>query len=104
MNLIEVIRQLTPERMMIDAALRALAEVSDGSSGLPKRRGRPAGNKNHRSRLAQSVSSKKKKSTMLLAARQLVSEAQKKRWADQKRAAKRGKGGATKSQGQTVYS
>jgi hypothetical protein len=70
MNLTEVIQQLTQERMKIDAALRALGEVS----GSP----------------AQSVGPKKKKRTMSVAARKLISEAQKKRWAAQRRQAKRG--------------
>jgi hypothetical protein len=90
MNLSEIIEQLTQERAKIDAALQALGEVSNEGE-RPKRRGRPPGSsRKAASTSGPSVGVPKKRRTMSAAARKLISEAQKKRWAAQKRAAKRG--------------
>jgi len=89
MNINEIVQQLRDERSKLDAAIQALEGVS-GSTAPTKRRGRPPGRTNQPAATsAKSVGApKKKRRTMSAAARKLISEAQKKRWAKQKRAAK----------------
>jgi hypothetical protein len=81
MNISEIIKELTQERGKLDAAIQALEGV--GGSSV-KRRGRPPGSINKQT----ATSAPKKRRTMSAAARKLISEAQKARWAKQKRAAK----------------
>ncbi len=82
MNVTDIIQQLTQERGRIDAAITALEGLSGAPTG--KRRGRPPGS----GKKAAGVP--KKRRTMSAAARKLISIAQKKRWAAQKKAAKKG--------------
>jgi hypothetical protein len=84
MNVNEIVQQLRDERSKLDAAILALEGVS-GGSGSAKRRGRPPGSINKQT----ATSAPKKRRTMSAAARKLISEAQKARWAKQKRAAKK---------------
>jgi ABC-type transporter Mla subunit MlaD len=85
MNLSEIIKELTQERSKLDAAILALEGVSNNGASAPaKRRGRPPGSTNQ----SAATSAPRKRRTMSAAARKLISEAQKARWAKQKRAAK----------------
>lgn len=84
MNVNEIVQQLKDERGRLDTGIQALEGVSDGAS--PKPRGR-VGSTN-RVAAQSSMGALKKRRTMSAAARRLISIAQKKRWAKQKRAAK----------------
>lgn len=86
MNIKDIIEQLTKERGRIDTAITALEEVGGISSTGSKRRGRPPGSTATKSAEAPV----RKRRTMSAAARKLISIAQKKRWAAQKKAAKKG--------------
>ena len=86
MNVNEIVQQLRNERSKLDAAILALEGVSNNGASAPaKRRGRPPGSINK----PATTSAPKKRRTMSAAARKLISEAQKARWAKQKRAAKK---------------
>ncbi|HZL65733.1 MAG TPA: hypothetical protein VFC29_00220 [Candidatus Limnocylindrales bacterium] len=84
MNISEIVQQLRDERSKLDAAIQALEGVSGGASAPAKRRGRPPGSTNQ----SAATSAPRKRRTMSATARKLISEAQKARWAKQKRAAK----------------
>jgi len=81
MTLDSILQQLKDERSRIDAAIAALGGISGGGLTTGKRRGRPPGS-------AKKPSAPKKRRTMSAGARKLISEAQKARWAKQKRAGK----------------
>jgi hypothetical protein len=83
MNVNDIVQQLRDERAKLDAAIQAL-EGMHGSPSPMKRRGRPPGSANK----SAGTSSPKKRRTMSAAARKLISLAQKKRWAAQKKGQK----------------
>jgi hypothetical protein len=84
MKVQEIVQQLKDERGKLDAAIQTLDGVSNGAS--PKRRGRPAGSAN-RVTAQTFLGAPNKPRTMSAAAHRLISIAQKKRWAKQRRAA-----------------
>jgi hypothetical protein len=78
MNTDELIRLLIDERNRIDKAIKLL---SDSSSTAPTKATKPAKN-------AVTLTHKRKKGTMSAAGRKRVADAQRKRWAAAKKAAK----------------
>ena len=83
MNIIEIVLQLRDERSRLDAAIRALEEVGDGTSTPIKRRGRPPGTANR-----QTAGGLKKRRVMSPAARKRIADAMRKRWAAAKKSGK----------------
>jgi hypothetical protein len=82
MNANEIVRQLRGERDKLDAAIRALERVSEGTSG--NRRGRPPGSTN-----PSTSPTGRKRRGMSPAARKRIAAATKARWAAAKRSGKK---------------
>jgi hypothetical protein len=73
----------TQRRAIVAQIQHAVSSLVGGGSEAPRRRGRPAGSKN-----TATTAAPKKRRKMSAKARKAISDAQKKRWAKQKAAAK----------------